>query len=162
MRPPSSFRSCAKRRWSAPGPEEKGAKRGQSCAVRKIVRADIERCVGLVHGPCRIASTSAVLPGSQTASRVLGRDEIPVRSTIERQRCAWFQATPHCASGDPGCSLGFPDFAWSPEDTSSGRLSLEIRRKPLPVADAGAAPDPQPRLWRAVAKQARQRHCGKA
>jgi len=142
--------------------ERKGAKRGQRRATRKIVRADIKLCAGLVQGPWRIAAPSAVLPGSQTASRGKGRDENPVRSAIERQRYAWFQATPHCFSGDPGFSLGLPAFQWSPEDTSSGRLSLEIRRKPLPVADAGAAPDPQPRLWRAVAKQARQRHCGKA
>ena len=86
----------------------------------------------------------------------------PVRSTTERQRNAGAPPTPHCVSGDPGFDLGFPAFAWSPEDTFSGRLSLKIRRKPLPVADAGAAPDPQPRLRRVVAKQTRRRHCGKA
>ena len=163
QRAPLSFFRLAERK-TAPRPveERKGAKRGQYRAVREIVRAAIEPCASLVQGPCRIAAPSAALPGSQTPSRVQERGEIPDRSTIERQRYAWFQATPHCASGDPGCSLGFPIFAWSPEDTSSGCLSLKIRRKPLPVADAGAAPDPQPRLWRAVAKQARQRHCGKA
>ncbi len=32
---------------------------------------------------------------------------------------------------------------------------------PLPVAEEGGTESPQPRLWRAVAKQARERHCGK-
>ena len=31
----------------------------------------------------------------------------------------------------------------------------------LPVAEEGDTEAPQPRLWRAVAKQARERHCGK-
>jgi hypothetical protein len=33
---------------------------------------------------------------------------------------------------------------------------------PLPVAEEGGSQSPQPRLWRAVAKQARERHFGKA
>ena len=132
MRPPSSFRSCAKRRWSAPGPEEKGAKRGQHRTKREAVRADIERCAYLVQKPCRIASPSAALPGSQTASRGKGRGEIPVRSTMERQRYPGAPPTPHCLSGDPGFSLGFPAFARSPEDTSSGRLSLEYKNRFFP------------------------------
>ena len=32
---------------------------------------------------------------------------------------------------------------------------------PLPVAEEGGAIYPQPRTWRAVAKQAREVHCGK-
>ena len=32
---------------------------------------------------------------------------------------------------------------------------------PLPVAEEGRLSAPQPRLWRAVAKQARERHRGK-
>ena len=44
------------------------------------------------------------------ASRGKGRGLIPVRSTIERQRYASFQATPHCSSGDPGSSLRLPLF----------------------------------------------------
>ena len=159
--PLSFFRLAERKIAPRPVEERKGAKRGQHCAVFEPVRADIERRAGLVQGPCRIATPSAVLPGSQTVSRGKERGGIPVRSTIERQRNAGAPPTPHCSSGDPGSSLGLPAFAWSPEDTSSGRLSW-IRRKPLPVADAGAAPDPQPRLWRAVAKQARRRHCGKA
>ena len=162
MRPLSFFRLAERKIAPRPVEERKGAKRGQRCAKCEIVRADIEPCASLVQGPCRIATPSAVLPGSQTASRGCMRGEGSVRRTIERQRNAGAPPTPHCSSGDPGSSLGLPSFVWSPEDTSSGCLSLEIRRKPLPVADAGAAPDPQPRLWRAVAKQARQRHCGKA
>ena len=56
-------------------------------------------------------------------SRVQERGIRPVRSTKERQQTAWFQATPYCASGDPGFDLGFPAVAWSPEETSSGCLS---------------------------------------
>ena len=151
--PPSSFRSCAKRRWSAPGPEEKRANAINLCTALWLGIA--------IVGTSYSSGVKSMASQSQL-SRVQERGCIPVRSTIERQRVAWFQATPHCASGDPASSLGFPSFAWSPEDTSSGRLSLEIRRKPLPVADTGAAPDPQPRLRRVVAKQTRRRHCGKA
>ena len=112
---------------------------------------------------CALARNDSVFVWtfSSLASRGCMRGEGLVRCTIERQRSAGAPPTPHCASGDPGFSLRLPASAWSPEDTSSGRLSW-IRRKPLPVADEGATPDPQPRLWRAVAKQARRRHCGKA
>ena len=49
-------------------------------------------------------------------------------------------------------------------------ISLFVRRAigfencalPLPVAEEGKAQFPQPRHWRAAAKQARQWHCGKA
>ena len=62
-----------------------------------------------------------------TPSRGLVRGESSVRSTTERQRTAWFQATPHCSSGDPGFALGLPacdeesrgDFLWSPFFESS-------------------------------------------
>ena len=132
MRPPHLLFALPKRRWTAPGPEEKGAKRGQHRTKREAVRADIEPCAYLVQKPCRIASPSAALPGSQTASRGKGRGEIPVRSTMERQRYPGAPPTPHCLSGDPGFSLGFPAFARSPEDTSSGRLSLEYKNRFFP------------------------------
>ena len=111
--------------------------RNAGCACRGGPRGRPKRC-GLhpqgVHHASDIGHWLAmtwifvVLP----ASRGKERSEIPVRSTIERQRYAWFQATPHCSSGDPGCSLGLPAFAWSPEDTSSGRLSLKSKKRFFP------------------------------
>ena len=115
-----------------PVEERKGAKRGQHRTKRELSRADIEHAATPVHRPCWIALPSAVLPGSQTASRGKGRGEIPVRSTIARQRNAGAPPMPHCSSGDLGFSLGFPTFAWSPEDTSSGRLSLEYKNRFFP------------------------------
>ena len=41
-------------------------------------------------------------------------------------------------------------------------FSLWAESLPLPVAEEGRPSAPQPRLWRAVAKQARERQCGKA
>ena len=42
-----------------------------------------------VQEPCRIAATSAALLWYRIPSRVQERGEIPVRSTVERQRYAW-------------------------------------------------------------------------
>jgi len=41
-------------------------------------------------------------------------------------------------------------------------FSLWADAPPLPVAEEGGTSAPQPRPWRAVVKQARQGHCGKA
>ena len=42
------------------------------------------------------------------------------------------QDRPHFDSGDPGSAHRFPACAWSPEDTSSGRLSLESKNRFFP------------------------------
>ena len=49
-------------------------------------------------------------------------------------------------------SIGFEAFQWQREAGGAA----------LPVAEEAAAPAPQPRLWRAVAEQARERQRGKA
>ena len=79
-----------------------------------------------------LAMTGFCLVFSALASRGGGRGETSVRSTTERQRYAGAPPTPHCSSGDPGSSLGLPAFAWSPEDTSSGRLSLKSKKRFFP------------------------------
>ena len=78
------------------------------------------------------SSGATSMARQNTPSRVQERGKVPVRRSMERQRTAGFQATPHCYSGDPGFSLGFPFFARSPEDTSSGRLSLECKNRFFP------------------------------
>ena len=93
--PPSSFRSCAKRRWSAtrsqsfraPGPEEEGAERGQHRTKREIIRADNEPCASLVQSPCRLASPSAVLPWMKTSDYTCrgGRPRPPEKRRIVPQ-----------------------------------------------------------------------------
>lgn len=58
------------------------------------------------------------------ASRGTERDILSVSRTFERQRYAGPAATRTCSSGDLCFALGLPFWGRSPEETSSGRLSL--------------------------------------
>ena len=67
-----------------------------------------------------------------SSSRGLVRGIILVKSTTERQRYAGAAATRTCAGGDPGSALRLPSLGRSPEDPSSGRLSLECKNRFFP------------------------------
>ena len=152
MRPPSSFRLAEKKMVRARA-RRKGRQRDEPL-YSSVARHRDRRTW--------YSSGAKSMPRLSTPSRVQERGEIPVRSTMERQRNAGFQTTPHCASGDPGCSLGFPPlrgvqrtlplvaFLWSTRTVSfreRKEMGLDLRRsvtantKPpeINVYEAGAA-----------------------
>ena len=61
-----------------------------------------------------------------------------------------------------GVAIRFSPGRESPLVMHLSGLAAGKCEPPLPVADEGGAHFPQPRLWRAVAKQARERQRGKA
>ena len=128
MRPPSSFRLAEKKTVRARA-RRKGRQRDEPL-YSSVARHRDRRTW--------YSSGAKSMPRLSTPSRVQERGEIPVRSTMERQRNAGFQTTPHCSSGDPGRFLGFPAFARSPEDTSSGRLSWSPRTVLSPTGKNGS------------------------
>ena len=86
MRPPSSFRLAEKKTVRARA-RRKGRQRDEP--LYSSVARHRDRRTWYSSGAKPIA-------GLNTASRVQERGVAPVRSTMERQRYAWFQTTPHC------------------------------------------------------------------
>ena len=74
------------------------------------------------------------------------------KSGVERCGSGHFALKSSQSNGKSLKFNGFEAFKWQ----------LEAGGAALPVAEEAAAPAPQPRLWRAVAEQARERQCGKA
>ena len=73
-------------------------------------------------------------------------------SSVERCGSGHFALKSSQSKGKSLKSIGFEAFQWQREAGGAA----------LPVAEEAAAPAPQPRLWRAVAEQARERQRGKA
>ena len=86
MRPPSSFRLAEKKTVRARA-RRKGRQRDEP--LYSSVARHRDRRTWYSSGAKSMAGLNA-------ASRVQERGVAPVRSTMERQRYAWFQTTPHC------------------------------------------------------------------
>ena len=138
MRPPIFLFVLPKRKTA---PRREASPLGRPVEERKGANA-MNLCTALGLGIAIVgtsySSGAKSMARQCTPSRVQERGEIPVRSTVERQRYAWFSSSLHCSSGDLGSALGFPAFARSPEDTSSGRLSWSPRTVLSPTGKNGS------------------------
>ena len=136
MRPPIFLFDLAEKKDSAaPGVRKKRAllwSQVTACGQNHIRRLPNVGMSWVFQCPLPLSCTARTACVSRTggslkkswASRGAVRGTIPVRKTTERQRKAGPAATHICFSGDMCSSHRLPLSARSPEETSSGRLSL--------------------------------------